>query len=252
MKKNIFLFVVIMALAQIANAQCFPNRHSTNFFDGWISCETAPNPNPLRPESHFIMYDFKKVYKLGQMQIWNANDPAHLDWGMRDVAIDYSVDGENWQHAGDFTFPQASGLNTYEGTTGPYLFDVEARFMLITGLNNYGGECFGLGELRVSGEEVIVTEVDDITEFDCVEVSMFPNPFAEKMTLMLQPECSGEMRIVLFDALGHKLLADQFTLSGGFNKGIEIGKELPAGSYMLYIEFGGQSVQKSIVKMSKT
>ncbi|MFZ1676528.1 MAG: hypothetical protein WAT91_04595, partial [Saprospiraceae bacterium] len=118
MKKLIFLFVAFVLFQHVTTAQCFPNRHNTNFFDGWISCEAAPSPNPLRPVSHFIMYDFGKIYKLGQMEIWNTNDPAHLDWGMRDVAIDYSIDGETWTTAGTYTFQQASGLSTYEGGPG--------------------------------------------------------------------------------------------------------------------------------------
>ncbi|MBL0007782.1 MAG: hypothetical protein IPP25_11575 [Saprospiraceae bacterium] len=83
MKKTIFLIAALVGLSQMVFSQCFPNRHSTNFYDGWVSCEAAPSPNPARPVSHFIMYDFGKVYKLGQMTIWNSNDPAHLDWGMR-------------------------------------------------------------------------------------------------------------------------------------------------------------------------
>ena len=81
MKIHILLIALISLFSQLVNAQCFPDRHSTNFYDGWVSCETAVNPNPLRPVSHFIMYDFGKIFKLGQMQIWNTNDPAHLDWG---------------------------------------------------------------------------------------------------------------------------------------------------------------------------
>ncbi|MGB4849280.1 MAG: hypothetical protein WBP41_15250, partial [Saprospiraceae bacterium] len=139
MKKLIFLFVAFVLFQHVTTAQCFPNRHNTNFFDGWISCEAAPSPNPLRPVSHFIMYDFGKIYKLGQMEIWNTNDPAHLDWGMRDVAIDYSIDGETWTTAGTYTFQQASGLSTYEGGPGPDLAGVEGRYLLITAINNYGG-----------------------------------------------------------------------------------------------------------------
>ncbi len=252
MKKLIFLIVVFVLYQHLVFSQCYPNRHSTNFFDGWISCELAPNPNPARPVSHFIMYDFVKIYSLGQMQIWNTNDPSHLDWGMRDVAIDYSVDGENWTPAGEFTFPQASGLSTYEGAPGPHLNDIEARYLLITGLNNYGGKCFGLSEFRVNGEEVIISDVDDIANLECVDLSIFPNPFAEKMTLLLAPGCSGDMRYVLYDALGHEVISDKTSLISGQEKAIGIGRDLPAGSYMLHIEFGGKSVQKSIIKMSKT
>ncbi len=252
MKKIYFLIVAFVLYQHMATSQCYPLRHSTNFFDGWISCDPAPNPNPLRPVSHFIMYDFGKIYKLGQMQIWNTNDPSHLDWGMRDVAIDYSIDGVNWTLAGEFTFPQASGLSTYEGDTGPDLNGVEGRYLLITGLTNYGGKCFGLSEFRVAGEEVVVTDVNNVAKLECVDVSLYPNPFSDKMTMVLAPGCSGDLHYILYDALGRNIKSDKASLISGQEKEIEIGRDLPAGSYMIHIEFGGKSINKNIIKMGKT
>lgn len=252
MKKQILIIALLSLFSQWGSAQCFPDRHSTNYFDGWISCEPAVNPNPLRPVSHFIMYDFGKVFKLGQMQIWNTNDPAHLDWGMRDVAIDYSVDGETWHHAGDFTFPQASGLSTYEGVSGPYLFDVEGRYLLITAVNNYGGQCFGLSEMRVTGEEVIISDIENIEDLGCVDVTLYPNPFADKVTLSINPECDGNIIYTLYDGLGHSLISDHIQLTSGISQTFEFGHDIPSGSYMLFIEFGGKSVQKNVIKLNRT
>ena len=172
--------------------------------------------------------------------------------GMRDVAIDYSIDGEIWDHAGDFTFPQATGLSTYEGVAGPYLFDVEARYLLITGLNNYGGNCFGLGEMKITGEEVIISDVEKIEELGCVDITIYPNPFAEKMTLSINPDCEGNFRYILYDALGHELTSDQIHLAAGLDQSIEFGYDLPSGSYMLFIEFDGKSVQKNVIKLNRT
>lgn len=251
--KNIFLPIAILLMAfQYGKTQCYPDRHSTNFFDGWISCDVAISPNPLRGKSHFIMYDYGKIYKLGQMQIWNTNDPAHLDWGMRDVAIDYSLDGENWIEAGVFTFGQASGLSTYEGEQGPHLSNIEAQYLLITGLNNYGGDCYGFSEVKISAEEVIISDVEDPIQLQCVAVSIYPNPFADKVTLVLDPGCSGELRYTVYDGLGKTILHQTASLVNGQNKSIELGQDLPAGTYRLYLEYGGQSVQRSIVKMNRT
>ena len=253
MKKTIFLIAALVGISQMVFSQCFPNRHSTNFFDGWVSCEAAPNPNPARPVSHFIMYDFGKVYKLGQMTIWNSNDPAHLDWGMRDVAIDYSTDGVTWLAAGDFTFSQASGLSTYEGEEGPFLNEIEARYLLITAINNYGGSCFGLSEMKVAGEEVeIISDVEDVTNLECVNVSLYPNPFAEKMTMVLTPGCSGDLRVTVYDAAGRLISNEVTSLITGQEKSMELGKDLPSGSYRLNLEYGGQSVQRTLIKMNRS
>ncbi|MEP6646868.1 MAG: T9SS type A sorting domain-containing protein [Saprospiraceae bacterium] len=251
MKNLIFLFFAVVVFQFKVDAQCFPKRHSTNFFDGWISCEPAQSPNPDRPVSHFIMYDFGKTFKLGQMEIWNSNDPAHLDRGMRDVAIDYSIDGVTWQTAGDFTFQQASGLSTYEGGPGPDLGGVEGRYLLITAINNYGGDCYGLSEFRIDGEEVVITDVHDVAKLDCIDISIYPNPFAEKMSLVLAPGCSGELRYTLYDALGQMVSSEKTKLISGQEKTVEIGRSLPAGTYMIHIEFGGKSINHSLIKMSK-
>lgn len=252
MKKHSYLIFGLLWTTNILLGQCYPNRHSTNFFDGWISCETAINPNPARPVSHFIMYDYGDVFRLGQMQIWNANDPSHLDWGMRDVVIDYSIDGAHWSEAGNYTFGQASGLSTYEGEPGPHLNDIEARYLLITGVNNYGGECYGLSEVRVNAEEVIISGVDDIEALACVDVVLYPNPFADKMTVSLTPGCTGEFRYMVYDALGHELMSDKISLLGNQKQNIELGAVLPAGAFVLFMEFDGKSIQKRIIKMSKT
>jgi hypothetical protein len=252
MKKILFLISVIVMMQQFAFSQCYPDRHSTNFFDGWISCEAAVSPNPIRPESHFIMYDFGKVFKLGQMTIWNSNDPSHLDYGMQNVAIDYSTDGANWYTAGDYTFSQASGLSTYEGEEGPHLNDIEARYLLITALTNYGGACFGLSEMRVEGEQVIISDIEDIATLECVDVTIYPNPFAEQMTMVLSPGCNGALRVIVYDASGRMLSSEKTNLVNGQEKTIQLGKDLPAGTYSLYLEYGGKSVQRNIVKMNRS
>jgi len=249
MKKYISLIIIIISALQIAGAQCFPNRHSTNFYDGWISCEASTSPNATRPKGHFIMYDFGKIFSLGQMLIWNTNDPAHLDWGMQEVSIDYSTDGISWVHAGDFIFPQASGQSTYEGAEGPHLNNVEARFLLLTALTNYGGECYGLGEMNIAAEEVIISDVDDILTLDCVDVTLYPNPFADKLTMNFVSECKGDFYYRLYDALGHEVMSDKINLQSGQNVNLEIGQHLSPGSYVLQFESEGNFIQKSIVKV---
>jgi len=253
MKKIYILIFALCLVQQLGFTQCYPDRHSTNFFDGWISCEIAENPNPVRGKSHFIMFDYGRLYALGQTKIWNANDPSHLDWGMQDVAIDYSDDGVNWKEAGIFTFQQASGLSIYEGFDGPDLNGIEAQYLLITGISNYGSnDCFGLGEIKVAAEEVIVSKVEDIAELDCVGVTLYPNPFAEKITLLLAPGCSGELRISLYDGLGKIISHQTIGLASGQQQSLELGADMPAGSYLLRLETGGKSIQRNIVKINRS
>ena len=251
MKRILYLFCALMMMQSYAIAQCFPDRHSTNFFDGWVSCEATISPNPARPVSHFILYDFGKTFSLGQMTIWNSNDPSHLDYGMREVAIDYSLDAQTWHHAGDFVFEQASGLSTYEGAEGPNLNDIEARFLLITALSNYGGECYGISEMNVVGEEVVVSDVEDIENLDCVEVKIYPNPFTDQMTMVLSPGCSGDLRILVYNGSGQMIYNETSSLVTGQQKSLSLGRDLPPGAYNVSLEYGGKSVQRKIVKMNR-
>lgn len=168
MKQNIILTIILLSFsANIAFGQCFPDRHNTNWFDGWISCETAPNPKSAYGDSHWILYDFKESYELGQMQVWNSNDPSHLDYGMQEVAIDYSLDGIDWVQLGNYEFEIASGKSIYEGFEGPDFDGAFARYVLITGLSNYGGECFGLSEIRIAVEESSVATEEVSLDVDC-------------------------------------------------------------------------------------
>ena len=155
----------------------------------WVSCESSPNPNSDRGEGHWIMYDYAEVYSLGQMQVWNVNDPSHLDWGMREVEIYYSVDGVVWESAGTFLFEQNPGLNTYKGFDEPDFNEVEAQFLLITATSNWGGTCYGLSEVRIEAEEIVVSSVDDAQTNSCFKVVVMPNPFVESARVEVNTSC---------------------------------------------------------------
>lgn len=130
-------------------AQIFPDRHTTNAFDGWISCTKSTNPNALRGASHWIRYEFNTVVNLFDMTIWNLNHPDYIKDGFNTVIIDVSTDGSSWTLIDTFTFPKAPGSGFYEGFRGPDLGGVTARYLLITALSNHGGGCYGLSEMRV-------------------------------------------------------------------------------------------------------
>lgn len=130
-------------------AQCFDDRHNSNKNSSWTSCETSLSPNGQRGSSHWIMYNLNNKYPLGIVHFWNHNHPAELDNGVKDIVIDISNDGESWTQVATYIVPRAEGSGFYEGLDGPNLNGHEARYVLITVLNNHGGECVSLGELRI-------------------------------------------------------------------------------------------------------
>ncbi|MCP4450525.1 MAG: discoidin domain-containing protein [Planctomycetes bacterium] len=51
----------------------------------------------------WIQYEFDGVKKLDIMKVWNSNGAAEssVGWGVKDVEIAYSVDGETWDVLAD-------------------------------------------------------------------------------------------------------------------------------------------------------
>jgi hypothetical protein len=62
----------------------------------------------------WIQYEFDNVYKLDTLLVWNHNSQAEgfIGYGVMDVTIEYSGDGDIWTSLGDFVFVQAPGDDT--------------------------------------------------------------------------------------------------------------------------------------------
>ncbi len=148
--KNIILIIATLMWGQIAIAQCNMDRHNSNAYDGWVSCQMTPNPNSANGTTHWIMYDLGETKSLYTSQFWNINHPDHLAWGVRTVRIEHSMDNINWASLGDFTIQQGSGQQIYEGEEGPDFGALTTRYLLFTVLNTYGdNSCAGFGELKI-------------------------------------------------------------------------------------------------------
>lgn len=108
-----------------------------------------------------IVFDLDGTYPLGEMAVWNYNDPAALDCGVRNVEISYSVDGSAWTQLknGDstiFEFAQADGSEALAATNlvggGTVNFGgAQARYVKLTvpaADGTWGGGKFGVSEVR--------------------------------------------------------------------------------------------------------
>lgn len=116
----------------------------------WVSCSTAPNPNPARSTSrHWIKYDFNDIYKFKEARVWNYNVSSQTTKGFRQVVVDYSIDGITWLPLGGvYNWPQAPGLVDYSGFVGPNFNNSKAKYILISALNNHGdATCSGFSKI---------------------------------------------------------------------------------------------------------
>ena len=152
MNKFILAICLLIFAVNESVAQCCPDRHSTNAHDGWISCTPSQNPVAGEGNGHWIHYDFGQIHEMHQSTFWNINDPDRLTDNARHVRIHYSLNGQSWIHWGNMNFVQATGDPKYEGFEGPNFNGIQARYLVLTAVTNFGGSCVGFAEMRINTE----------------------------------------------------------------------------------------------------
>ncbi len=140
------------------------DEHSTQATDMWLA---SPGPDPL-----WIQFEFDKVYKLYELLVWNYNvqfEPV-LGFGVKDVTIEYSVDGTEWAVLGDAQFAKATAIASYVYNTTVDLGGVAARFVRLDINSGYGMlDQYGLSEVRFTYVPVQAREpepADGATDVD--------------------------------------------------------------------------------------
>jgi len=250
MKRNLLFFLLFALAAGTVSAQCFLDRHNTTWYDGWMSCTPSMNPNAARGESHWILYDLHYAYGLFQLHLWNTNAPEYLTSGMQNIAIDISNDGANWTEVGEFQLPMADGTPTYEGIDLYDFGGINARYVLITGLSNYGGPCFGLSEIRIDVADEIVTPSTAVALPEgCLSARIFPNPVQENARAVVTSTCSDEpVQYSIQGLSGKTVMSGTIALTAG--EGMLELNALPAvaGVYVLSLRQNGQVRRLRVVK----
>ena len=133
------------------------NTHSNDEETMWISA--IPDPAP------WLMFEFDTIQKLAQVTIWNANTNAEIavGWGIKDVNIVTSVDGETWTTLDQPSqISQAPGLDTY---SDPHVVDLNltlAKYVRIDILSNWGGllSQYGVSEVKFYGLPMVARTPD--------------------------------------------------------------------------------------------
>ena len=120
------------------------DQHSTDEDDMWLA---APGDDAL-----VIEFAFDHLCKLHEMWVWNYNSQFEmvLGFGLKDVTVEYSVDGAEWISLGDVELAQAPGAATCTASTAIELAGVAARYVRLAANSGWGalGAQFGLSEVR--------------------------------------------------------------------------------------------------------
>ncbi|MCP4453573.1 MAG: discoidin domain-containing protein, partial [Planctomycetes bacterium] len=121
------------------------DTHSFNPDTMWYTAAMDLDP--------WIQYEFDGVKKLDVMKVWNSNGSAEsaIGWGVKDVEIATSVDGENWDVlAGANQFNRAPGLPSYNQYDTIDFGGAAARMVRLNILSNWGGilMSYGLSEVQ--------------------------------------------------------------------------------------------------------
>lgn len=196
------------------------------------------NPNTVRGESHWILYNLNDPYELYQMHLWNLNAPEYLTAGMQEIAIDISNDGSTWTEVGQFQVPIADGTSTYEGLELHDFEGVTAQYVLITGLSNHGGSCFGLSEIRIDVTDgTIITNVEEQPLNDCLSATIFPNPIKETSRAIISSNCSNEpITYSIQDISGRTITSGKIDLVANEVELDLSTLQLVSGSYVLSLQ----------------
>ncbi len=120
------------------------DEHSTDPATMWLA-------NPAPGETLWIQYEFDNPRKLHELWIWNHNtlDEPTLGLGIKDVTVEYSLDGQDWTNLGDIELAQATGQADYTANTSIAFGYVAVRYVRLTVLSGWGdtGQ-YGLSEVR--------------------------------------------------------------------------------------------------------
>ncbi|NQV33290.1 MAG: discoidin domain-containing protein [Phycisphaeraceae bacterium] len=121
--------------------------HSMTDLDMWLSATAAAGDT-------FIQYDFRRPQLLEKMVIWNYNASSEpfVGWGLKDVVVEYSMDGATWMPIEQITtLTQAPGLPGYAAVDSfEFSPAIAATSVRILPQSNHGGILpqFGFSEVQ--------------------------------------------------------------------------------------------------------
>lgn len=122
--------------------------------DGRIHLHSASAADMFKDDYNVFVFDVGHVEKLGELHVWNYNAAGATNNGLKEITLSVSEDNESYVEFGEFTLAQASGedgISATELADGEYIDfkGMSGRYIKIEAKSNYGGDGYGLSELRL-------------------------------------------------------------------------------------------------------
>ncbi len=181
--------------------------NSMNAFTMWHS-HANPEASSAFPGTAtgtvWISFEFDAVYELRELWLWNHNQPGYTSRGLKDVVIEYSVDGENWKkhgphNADHWIIPEASGLSGQEPGLIIDCNNIQAKFFVITTTGeegNYGDDYYGMSEVRFVLNEPLLKQTE-LSVKGTNKVIRHPVPAREYLLYVPDGIAYGEDQIII-------------------------------------------------------
>ena len=235
----------------VAEACTAPN--TTIWNNPWLSCQTTTNPNNSRGASHWIRYDLGAAYKLGKMHIWNVNKVGESNKGMKEVVIDYSLNGTTWTQLGNFQFSQGTEEAIYAGFEGANFNGLSARYVLITAISNWGdASCSGISDVKFNIAPALLQDVSAILAnarnrelTDILDTKMpkkenaqflvYPNPTNNNTNLFLENTKETAATIAITNITGRLIQSIPVEILTGRNNWTLSLENIPSGTYFVNV-----------------
>jgi hypothetical protein len=118
----------------VDGASIYPmdDMHDVGFNNMWLSSDTDAGPV-------WIQYMFDKTYLMDKLMVWNFNyGPFLYQLGIKDVSIEYTIDGQTWKAInGSFELQQAHGNSTYQCNNDIDLGQLSAKGLRLKPKTNF-------------------------------------------------------------------------------------------------------------------
>jgi len=241
---KLYITLSLLFLSLSGYSQCLDDdAHNTSLNSMWLSCETFPNPLGELGNNHWLLYEFDEVQSIEDLTIWNSNHPEYLDAGIKTLRIDFSSDGAVWSQLGTAELEIGEGSPDYTGRDLVFE-EFEAKYVLLTSIENHGGPCTGLGEVRFNlGDFSTSTEDTFLSSL----ISISPNPADQYVDIAFGDIITDKISYQVVDATG-RILQREVTEMSLIRDGLTLATaDLPDGHYTLQMQTDIGTAAKQII-----